>query len=356
MKSWLKKGLRRILGWYVEPLYSRTAMLETRAREAEDRFEGIAEREEWTRGRFEEVTEKEERLRGYTEEQRAQMDRLEQREEQLNGRFEEHRAQLDRLEQKSKQTEDAIMQLALQNRSASEADNVARTYAQSGEDAIAAYVLRFLQKSIREVTYLDLGANHAKELSNTYYFYINGARGVLVEANPELIDELMRVRPADVVLNVAVGEKDGETIDFYSLNGDGLSTISLESANAACERNPDLYIKAKYEVETLTVNTILEKYFTEPPTILSIDLEGIEETVIQSLDFDRFSPWIIILENIPYTPLLAIENREFKCADFLQSKGYTEYAFTGINSIFVLKKAVHAFNERRLKELRGDRV
>ena len=43
-------------------------------------------------------------------------------------------------------------------------------YAQSGEDAIISYILKFLQIQSNEITYLDLGANHAKELSNTFYF------------------------------------------------------------------------------------------------------------------------------------------------------------------------------------------
>ena len=225
------------------------------------------------------------------------------------------------------------------------------TFAQSGEDAIAAYILRFLQLPVSEITYLDLGANHAKELSNTYYFYTLGARGVLVEANPELIPELKRERPEDIVLNVAIGLESGQKIDFYVLNGDGLSTVSFEEAQEACRQNSELFIKGRYKVNTCTVKEIIDQYFEKAPTILSIDLEGLEESILTQMDLEKCKPWIIILENIPYTPLLSIDQREFKCADYLESAGYTEYAFTGINSIFVLREAVEAFNHRRKNQL-----
>ena len=58
------------------------------------------------------------------------------------------------------------------------------TFSQAGEDSILLYVLRVLGVNICKARYLDLGANHARELSNTYALYQRGMRGVLVEANP----------------------------------------------------------------------------------------------------------------------------------------------------------------------------
>ena len=49
--------------------------------------------------------------------------------------------------------------------------------------------------------------------------------------------------------------------------------------------------------------------------------------------------------------MLSIKEREYKGVELLTTKGYTEYAFTGINSIFVLEEAVDEFNIRRKMQL-----
>lgn len=48
---------------------------------------------------------------------------------------------------------------------------IKETFAQSGEDSIVTYILHVLDIPLEQTTYVDLGANHAKELSNTYYLY-----------------------------------------------------------------------------------------------------------------------------------------------------------------------------------------
>ena len=84
--------------------------------------------------------------------------------------------------------EQGILKQTSKIKTEDEAFNLAkRTLSQSGEDVILAYILNARGIAAKDCTYLDLGANHAKQYSNTYYFYDKGARGVLVEANPSLI-------------------------------------------------------------------------------------------------------------------------------------------------------------------------
>lgn len=212
-----------------------------------------------------------------------------------------------------------------------------KTYSQCGEDAIISFMCIYLNISPEQVTYLDLGANHAVEMSNSYYFYEKGAHGVLVEANPELIGELKAARPRDIVLNKAISfEEDESQIPFYVMSGDGLSTISYESAKAACEANPEIFIKQEYKIPTIRIDDLLEQYFSEAnPTIMSIDLEGIEEKIIEQIDFDKYRPIIIIVEDIPYSPKLVVDSKEDKVKALLMKHGYTEYAFTGVNAIYL---------------------
>jgi len=214
------------------------------------------------------------------------------------------------------------------------------TVAQSGEDAICFYILKVLGLALNNCTYLDLGANHAKDLNNTFFLYAKGAKGVLVEANPALIPELKFYRHNDIILNKCIAEKSGDTVEFYVLNGDGLSTTELVSVERAIKVNPVLEITNRVYVETITVNEIIETYLGTAPTLLNIDIEGQEMNILKSIDFNKYRPLIIITEMIEYNTKLVVGQKNNKIVEFMNDKGYIEYAFTGINSIFIDKQQV----------------
>ena len=210
-----------------------------------------------------------------------------------------------------------------------------RTLSQAGEDSILAFAINTLGMNFEDCVYLDLGANHAKEMSNTYFFYSMGARGVLVEANPELIPELKFFRNGDIILNKCVSDKSGELIEFYILNGDGLSTPNLEVAEECIRKNSNLEIIKKVTVETITVNEIIETYLGKSPVILNVDIEGKEMDILNSIDFDKYRPMFIIIEMIEYKPTLVVGEKNNEILRFMEKKSYQEYAFSGINSIFI---------------------
>ncbi|MBQ4061881.1 MAG: FkbM family methyltransferase [Christensenellaceae bacterium] len=212
--------------------------------------------------------------------------------------------------------------------------------AQAGEDGIMLFVLDVLHIPYCDCTYLDLGANHPRFFSNTNYLYMRGAKGVLVEANPELIPNLKFYRHGDVILNKLITDKSGDVMDFYIMNGDGLSTPDYEAAQSFIRENPELKITRKVQVETISVNDIMAEYFTEPPTIVNLDIEGMEMEVLKSMDFEKYRPLMMVIEMIPYKNSLVVGIKNHEILDFMESVGYVEYAFSGINSIFIDKKRV----------------
>ena len=222
----------------------------------------------------------------------------------------------------------------------SEKNIVKRSTAQSGEDMISEYVTRVLGKKMGNMTYLDLGANHAKLYSNTYHFYQKGVRGVLVEANPALIGELKFYRSGDIILNRCIATTSGETVDFYVLKGDGLSTPDKGGADAAIAENPMLKIDKVVPVKTITVEEIIDTYFDKAPTIINLDIEGEEMNILNSIDFTKHRPLIMIIETIPYRKHLVVGLKNQEIIDFMIRKNYIEYAFTGINSIFLDKEQI----------------
>ncbi len=222
-------------------------------------------------------------------------------------------------------------------------------YSQAGEDSIIAYVFRMLGYRPSEVSYLDLGANHARELSNTYYFYQQGASGVLVEANPDLIPELRLLRNRDTILNRCVSSTDDEMVDFYIVSGSGISSKEKASVEHAIAANPLLEVTETTRVKTVSVDTILRQYFPTAPALLNIDIEGSEMDVLTTWNFDQYRPLAIVIETIPYETHLVVGQKNEKIIDLLQKNGYVEYAFTGINSIFLDKRALTAREDHRGK-------
>ena len=86
----------------------------------------------------------------------------------------------------------------------------------------------------------------------------------------------------------------------------------------------------------LVVRTF-EKYFKNGTVdLLSIDAEGVDFEIIQSLDFTNHQPKVICIESINYTPDGTGTKRIDLCS-FIENAGYHEYANTNINSIFVQK-------------------
>ena len=401
MKDLLKSIIQKMIGWYVAPVAAQSLenqqqlehlkaeylsfvtfvqnqqnlyqtnlteqknWVQEQFTQQEKKFSGIAEREQWTRDRFTEQEEKFSRIAEHEQwtrdrfaEQEEKFSRIAEHEQWTRDRFAEQEEKFSGIAEREQWTRQRFEDMECHmNRGCVNDLDGKQSFAQSGEDMIISYLLHFLQKPISEVTYLDLGANHAKELSNTYHFYQMGAKGVLLEANPELIPELEQVRPRDIILNRAMSlSQEEQEVSFYVLNGDGLSTIDYEEAQQACAQNPDLKITATYLIKTIQVQEILETYFSFPQEliILSIDLEGIEEKILELIDFEKYKPWIIVLENIPYRPTLSIDEREYKGCSVLEKCGYTEYAFTGINSIFLRRDVVEQFNQKRMKELQGE--
>jgi len=77
------------------------------------------------------------------------------------------------------------------------------SYAQAGEDMIVN--LFFGHLKIKDISYLDIGAYDPILINNTYFFYTQGYRGVLVEPNVAMCEKLRAVRPRDTTLEAGIG-------------------------------------------------------------------------------------------------------------------------------------------------------
>ena len=102
------------------------------------------------------------------------------------------------------------------------------SYAQAGEDLIIDFVVKAMQ--IEDITYLDIGAHHPTQFSNTYLFYKRGHKGVLVEPDPDLSAVIRQVRPRDKCIEAGVGLHSTNASKFFVMSTRTLNTFSESEA------------------------------------------------------------------------------------------------------------------------------
>ena len=208
------------------------------------------------------------------------------------------------------------------------------SFSQSGEDAIVNFLFNSFGK--KSIEYLDIGTNTPDLGNNTYFFYKNGGKGVCVEADINLIDNIKKVRPKDVVINAGVSISDQKFASFFLFNESALNTFNEVEAIQR-EKSGKYKIINKIEVPLKKINDIIKENFIKFPDFLSIDIEGLDFEVLSTLNFQKFPIPVICVETCTYSET-HIKSKDSNIINLMQSKGYDIYADTYINTIFVNKK------------------
>lgn len=209
-------------------------------------------------------------------------------------------------------------------------ENSRISYAQCGEDLILEQL--FMALGISKVTYLDVGAHHPTYLSNTFLLYEKGGCGVCVEPDPALYAAFKKKRPRDTHLNCGVGIVAGEA-DFFVMSTATLNTFSREDAQRYQSYGQHRCTKT-IQVRLESINEIIRKHFDAPPNLLSLDIEGLDYTILQTFKFDECRPQVFCLETLSYTEDKS-EQKLMEISELMHANGYMTYADTFINTIFV---------------------
>ncbi len=116
-----------------------------------------------------------------------------------------------------------------------------------------------------------------------------------------------------------------------------MSTFSKEEAeywqNTGMKKVGKIKFEKVIRVSLFDINTVIEKYCKKTPDFISIDVEGLDLSILQSLDFNLYDPKVFIVETLKYDG----DQNEYKnkeIIDFMIGKGYEEYADTHVNTIF----------------------
>ncbi len=207
-----------------------------------------------------------------------------------------------------------------------------KTYSQCGEDVIMSHLFHELR--MPQPSFIDIGAHHPKYLNNTYFFYKNGSRGINIEPDPALIDAFKKQRADDKNLNIGIADDRGMA-DFYVMNEPTLNTFVKEEADRIHQEHPGYFIKEVLKIQLVPLAEVIKEHNKGVfPDLLSLDVEGLDEVILRSIDYDVTAPKVICVETISFsTKGEGVKNMAI--LNFLKDKGYRVYADTYINTIFV---------------------
>lgn len=202
------------------------------------------------------------------------------------------------------------------------------SYAQNFEDVMLWRAL----KDIENGFYIDVGAAWPENDSVTKAFYDHNWKGINIEPNPSFIDQYTLKRPKDINLQVAVSNETGIAKLFF-IDDTGLSSldkkIAESHANKGFEASPS-------EVKLTTLADICKEHAQERNIhFLKVDVEGFEKNVLMSNDWNKYRPWIVLVEAT--LPLSQEENHQEWESILLDSEYSFAYA-DGLNRFYVSRE------------------
>lgn len=165
-------------------------------------------------------------------------------------------------------------------------------YSQDGEDMILRRVFERQAKGF----YIDVGAHHPYRYSNTCYFCRRGWKGINVDPNPDAIAAFRRARPADINVCVGVSDLPGSML-YHVFNEPALNTFDVDLAAQRMQLAGYRLLESR-NVPIRRLDDLLTEYLPPDQKVdfLSIDVEGMDLSVLRSNDWNRYRPLLLLVE------------------------------------------------------------
>lgn len=164
------------------------------------------------------------------------------------------------------------------------------SYAQTGEDLLLA---RCLDTSVPGF-YVDVGCNHPVKYSNTYFLYLRGWAGIVIDGNPDLAPAWKNHRPRDKFVHACISDQE-KAVSFNVFESNELSSVSGKAVQGL--GSSQYKLKRCDVMQTQTLDAVLAAEETLPRIgLLSIDIEGEDFAALRSIDLSRYRPEVIVIE------------------------------------------------------------
>jgi FkbM family methyltransferase len=172
----------------------------------------------------------------------------------------------------------------------------------------------------RKGFYVELGAYDGVAFSNTYFLEALGWEGILIEPNPGAFESCIRNRPYSRCIHGAITcQTQGPEIMLSLVEGNG--GIDTLSYTVESTRHLSRVVAARGMLRTIRVPALrladVLKDVEHSIDLISIDVEGAELDVLQSLDFEKHGPRVFVIEDNSL-------GQERQVNEFLTRRGYVE--------------------------------
>jgi len=169
--------------------------------------------------------------------------------------------------------------------------------------------------------FVEVGANDPVAGSQTWLLEQNGWRGVLVEPQSSHYEKLCALRKNSQVFRVACSApgQEGE-MDLLLADENGSSTLRRQR-----DTHGTRFVGAE-RVQVTTLDRVLQSAGLTRMDFLSLDVEGHEIEVLRGLDFEKFRPALILIED---------GARDLNRHRFLRARGYKLVKRTCLNNWYV---------------------
>lgn len=167
------------------------------------------------------------------------------------------------------------------------------SFSQEGEDII----LSQLFYGVANGFYIDVGAHQPIQYSNTYRFYLDGWRGINIDAMPGSMDAFNKIRPNDINVEAAISDQS-EVLTYYMFKSGGLNTFSKERADEIEKKGTKPYQTTS--IRTVKLQAILDAHLlaNQPIDFMSLDVEGFELNVLKANNWTKIRPTVILVESL----------------------------------------------------------
>jgi FkbM family methyltransferase len=139
--------------------------------------------------------------------------------------------------------------------------------------------------------FVEVGANHPTDGSQTWHLEQSGWTGVLVEPQPELAAFLVSARKAKVFATACTSPE----------NAGQSAPLHVDGARSGLDRDrmaPGARTDYVIVVPTRTLDSVLEEADAPVPIdLLSVDVEGHEIEVLRGFNFGHWQPLLILVED-----------------------------------------------------------
>jgi FkbM family methyltransferase len=159
------------------------------------------------------------------------------------------------------------------------------------------WIFRDFFREQREGVFVDIGAGHYRDGSNTYFLETErGWRGIAVDAQERYAADYRSHRPATRFFPLFVSDVSDADVRLHVPDTFPYAASDNRDFASAHRRGGEI---SDVRVPTITLNDLLKRERIERIDLLVMDIELAEPRALAGFDIDRYRPRLVCIESHP---------------------------------------------------------